>query len=80
MNTINNFPPLKLRMGDWMMSRRMHDYKTSGVHFLVGGAKSLDAWESFPVLVALRLPASRRNWRFNTMSSQGKRPSSLGSP
>jgi len=32
-NAINNFPPLKLRTGDWMMSRLMFDYKTSGVHF-----------------------------------------------
>ncbi len=49
-NTINNFPPLKLSTDDWMMSRRAFDYKTSGVHFLVGGVKSLDDWKSFPVL------------------------------
>ncbi len=49
-DTINNFPPLKLRTGDWMMSRRTHDYRTTGVHFLVGGVKALSQWESFPVL------------------------------
>lgn len=49
-DTINNFPPLKLRTGDWMMSRRTHDYRKSGVHFLVGGTKAIDQWKSFPVL------------------------------
>lgn len=49
-NTINNFPPIKLRTGEWMMSRRMHDHSKSGVHFLAGGVKALDQWESFPVL------------------------------
>lgn len=48
-NTINNFPPLKLPTGEWMMSRRPHDYKQTGVHFLIGGAK-INEWESFPVL------------------------------
>ncbi len=48
-NAINNFPPLKLRTGDWMMSRRTHDYKEAGVQFLVGGAKAIDRWESYPV-------------------------------
>ncbi len=62
-NTINNFPPLKLRTGDWMMSRRMFDYRTSGVHFLVGGVKALDAWESFPVLgSASELKAEEPDW------------------
>jgi hypothetical protein len=49
-DAINNFPPIKLRTGDWMMSRRTHDYAKTGVHFLVGGVKALDQWESFPVL------------------------------
>ena len=31
------------------MSRRPHDYKKSGVHFLVGGTKRIDRWTSFPV-------------------------------
>ena len=62
-NAINNFPPLKLRTGDWMMSRRMFDYKTSGVHFLVGGVKSLDDWQSFPVLgSASELKAEEPDW------------------
>lgn len=62
-NTINNFPPLRLRTGDWMMSRRAYDYKTTGVHFLVGGVKALDAWESFPVLgTASDLKAEEPDW------------------
>lgn len=62
-DTINNFPPLRLRTGDWMMSRRMHDYKTSGVHFLVGGVKSLSDWQSFPVLgSASELKAEEPDW------------------
>jgi hypothetical protein len=62
-NTINNFPPMKLRTGDWMMSRRMHDYKTCGVHFLVGGVKSLGDWQSFPVLgSASELKAEEPDW------------------
>jgi hypothetical protein len=62
-DTINNFPPMKLRTGDWMMSRRMHDYKTSGVHFLVGGVKSLGDWQSFPVLgSAAELKAEEPDW------------------
>lgn len=62
-DAINNFPPLKLRTGDWMMSRRAHDYKTTGVHFLVGGVKALDQWESFPVLgSASELKAEEPDW------------------
>jgi hypothetical protein len=62
-NTINNFPPLKLRTGDWMMSRRAYDYKASGVHFLVGGVKSLGDWQSFPVLgSASELKAEEPDW------------------
>lgn len=49
-DAINNFPPKRLPGGDWMMSRRTHDYKDVGVHFLVGGRAGLDQWESFPVL------------------------------
>jgi hypothetical protein len=49
-DAINNFPPKKLPTGDWMMSRRTHDYKSRGVQFLVGGTRTIDAWESFPVL------------------------------
>jgi hypothetical protein len=62
-DTINNFPPMKLRTGDWMMSRRQHDYKTSGVHFLVGGVKSLGDWQSFAVLgSASELKAEEPDW------------------
>ncbi|GEP42355.1 exo-alpha-sialidase [Brevifollis gellanilyticus] len=62
-NAINNFPPLKLRTGNWMMSRRMHDYKDTGVHFIVGGVKSLDDWQSFPVLgTASELKAEEPDW------------------
>lgn len=62
-NAINNFPPLKLRTGNWMMSRRAYDYKDSGVHFLVGGVKGLDQWESFPVFgTASELKAEEPDW------------------
>lgn len=62
-NAINNFPPVKLRTGDWMMSRRAFDYKTTGVQFLVGGVKALDQWESFPVLgTRSELKAEEPDW------------------
>jgi predicted neuraminidase len=62
-NTINNFPPIKLRTGDWMMSRRMFDYSKTGVHFLVGGVKALDDWQSFSVLgSAAELKAEEPDW------------------
>jgi hypothetical protein len=62
-DSINNFPPLQLRTGDWMMSRRMHDYAKSGVHFLIGGVKALDDWQSFPVLgSASELKAEEPDW------------------
>ena len=62
-NAINNFAPIKLRTGDWMMSRRMHDYKDSGVHFLVGGVKSLSDWQSYPVLGSVaELKAEEPDW------------------
>ena len=48
-NTINNFPPQKLPTGEWMMSRRTHDYKRTGVQFLIGGHRAPNGWESFPV-------------------------------
>ena len=49
-NAINNFPPERLPSGEWAMSRRMHDYRTTGVQFLIGGVKSLNDWQSFPVV------------------------------
>lgn len=62
-NAINNFPPLKLGTGDWMMSRRKYNYKSSGVEFLVGGTKNLDAWESYPVFgTASELKAEEPDW------------------
>ena len=62
-NAINNFPPIKLRTGYWIMSRRMHDCSKSGVHFLVGGVRSLDDWQSFPVLgSASELQAEEPDW------------------
>ena len=62
-DTINNFPPLRLSTGDWMMSRRPHDYKSAGVFFLVGGVKALDDWTSFPVLgSASELNAEEPDW------------------
>jgi hypothetical protein len=48
-NTNNNFAPKKLPTGEWMMSSRQYDYKTTGIHFLIGGNKSLTEWKSFPV-------------------------------
>jgi len=63
LDTINNFPPQRLPTGDWMMSRRKHDYKESGVHFLVGGVQALDHWQSFPVLgSASELKAEEPDW------------------
>lgn len=62
-DTINNFPPLRLVTGDWMMSRRPHNYKSAGVFFLVGGVKALDDWKSFPVLgSASELTAEEPDW------------------
>ncbi len=62
-NTINNFPPRQLATGEWMLSRRMHDYKSSGVHFLVGGVRAIGDWQSFPVLgSASELKAEEPDW------------------
>ncbi len=48
-DAINNFPPRAIRDGQWLMSRRKHNYKQAGVEFLIGGVKALDDWQSFPV-------------------------------
>lgn len=62
-NAINNFPPMKLNTGDWMMSRRMYDYSKTGVHFLIGGVTALDDWQSVPVLgSASELKAEEPDW------------------
>ncbi|MFD2788707.1 hypothetical protein KCTC52924_01017 [Arenibacter antarcticus] len=49
-DAINNFPPKKIPSGEWMMSRRSHDYKVKGVDFMVGGIDGKDSWKVFPVL------------------------------
>lgn len=62
-DAINNFPPRRLPTGEWLMSRRSHDYKTNGVHFLIGGVKTMNTWESFPVLgTAATLRAEEPEW------------------
>jgi len=62
-DTINNFPPQLLPSGEWMMSRRKHDYRQTGAHFLVGGTKAIDQWESFPVFgTAEELAAEEPQW------------------
>jgi hypothetical protein len=62
-NSINNFAPIQLRTGEWMMSRRPFDYRKTGVQFLIGGVKALDQWESFPVLgSASELAAEEPDW------------------
>jgi hypothetical protein len=48
-DAINNFPPHRLPTDEWIMSRRTHDYKRVGVHFLIGGKTALDDWQSIPV-------------------------------
>jgi hypothetical protein len=62
-DAINNFPPMKIPNGQWMMSKRAHDYGVSGVHFLVGGTRSINEWKSFPVLgSASELMAEEPDW------------------
>lgn len=62
-DAINNFPPKKINSGEWMMSRRKHDYKTSGVEFMVGGIDSITSWHSYPVFgSAEELAAEEPYW------------------
>ena len=62
-DTINNFPPERLPTGDWMMSRRPHNYQEAGCSFLVGGTQAIDAWESFPVFgTSGELAAEEPQW------------------
>lgn len=62
-NAINNFPPARLHTGDWMMSRRTHDYSVTGVHFLIGGTQGLNDWQSVPVFdSAAELKAEEPEW------------------
>lgn len=44
-DTINNFPPKKLKTGDWMMTRRT---STRAISFLVGGKDSISDWKVIP--------------------------------
>ncbi|GJM33606.1 MAG: hypothetical protein DHS20C18_26070 [Saprospiraceae bacterium] len=46
-NAMNNFPPKQLPNGEWMMSRRD---SVGDVHFMVGGTKAYNEWESFPIV------------------------------
>ncbi len=46
-NAINNFAPQRLSGGDWIMTRRDARFNVS---VLIGGAKSLSDWQSFPVV------------------------------
>jgi hypothetical protein len=46
-NAINNFPPQKLSTGEWMMTRRDSRFNVS---MLGGGVKSLNDWQSYPVV------------------------------
>jgi hypothetical protein len=63
-DAINNFPPKKLPTGEWAMSRRKHDYRQSGVEFLIGGKSALNEWKSFPVMAdkASALKAEEPLW------------------
>lgn len=46
-NAINNFPPQKLPSGDWILTRRDSRFN---VTVLIGGRKSIDDWQAFPVV------------------------------
>src|SRR5690606_16124804 len=62
-NAINNFSPKKIPTGEWMISRRKHDYTKSGVEFLVGGIENISSWKSYPVLgSANELAAEEPYW------------------
>ena len=62
-DAINNFPPERLPDGQWMMSRRRHNYREVGVDFLVGGVDALNQWTSVPVLGSnTELSAEEPHW------------------
>ena len=62
-NAINNFPPERVPNGQWMMSRRRHNYREVGVDFLVGGVNAIDQWTSVPVLGSnTELSAEEPHW------------------
>ena len=52
-DAINNFAPQKLSSGEWMMTRRDARFN---VYMLAGGLKSLEDWQSFPVVKRLEIP------------------------
>ncbi len=52
-DAINNFPPEKLRTGEWAMSRRDSRFN---VHMLLGGQRTMDDWTSIPVMRRLQFP------------------------
>ncbi len=52
-DAINNYAPQKLANGEWMTTRRDARFNVS---MLAGGVKSLDDWQSFPVVKRLEVP------------------------
>ncbi|MDX1947533.1 MAG: exo-alpha-sialidase [Pirellulaceae bacterium] len=52
-DAINNFAPQKLATGEWLMTRRDARFN---VYMLAGGIKSLEDWQSFPVVKRLEIP------------------------
>lgn len=52
-DAINNFAPQKLTNGEWLMTRRDARFN---VYMLAGGVKSLEDWQSFPVVKRLEVP------------------------
>ncbi len=52
-DAINNYAPQKLASGEWMTTRRDARFN---VYMLAGGVKSLDDWQSFPVVKRLDIP------------------------
>jgi len=52
-DAINNYAPLKLTSGEWLTTRRDARFN---VYMLAGGVKSLDDWQSFPVVKRNEVP------------------------
>jgi hypothetical protein len=52
-DAINNFEPLMLASGQWLMTRRDARFN---VYMLAGGVKAIDDWQSFPVVKRLEVP------------------------
>ena len=51
-NAINNFPPQRMKSGEWIVTRRDARFNVS---VLVGGNKALDQWQAFPVVERLQV-------------------------